>query len=285
MAIITQKASELAKTPWGVCMAIYGTPGAGKTTLVSEAVYSEFAQPVDFADCEGGARAITHMGDINVHSLTDPRQNGEAFADFERLVEQYISKQRTCGTLIVDNVSELQNLCVRWVVNHISRGQGVGAQDRPDIKDWSTVTARMLMLTRKLRDFARNSGTNVFFIAWEAPERGEGDSVVKRDLAFSPSFARQFPGIIDVVGRLTVVGDSRSLSFAPSATTAAKFRRGGGEAANQIPDTIRFKRGDKPIVDILACLKGGKPWPTNKYLRAQPNSTQINSESKTSATS
>lgn len=280
MVIIIKKASELVGTSWGVCFAIYGVPGAGKTTLVAESVYSKYGQPVDFVDVEGGARVVTHMSDINVLSIEDQRQNGIGFADLRNLVDDYLAGRRKAGTIIIDNMSEVQNLCVRWVVNNISRGAGVPAHDRPDIKDWSTVTAQMLMLTRRLRDFARNSGTNVFFIAWEAPEKGEGDSIVKRDVAFSPSFARQFPGIIDVVGRITVVGNSRKLSFKPSAMTACKFRRGGGEAAHRIPDEITFKLGDKPIVDILATLKGGEDWPIRKYQpnakddQAEPNQTE-----------
>lgn len=266
MVIKIQKAKDLAGTNWGVCMAIYGAPGVGKTTMVSEAVYSEYGQPVEFIDCEGGARAITHMDDITVLSVIDPANRGEGFKDVKDLIADYIVGKRKAGTIIIDNMSELLNLCVRWVVNNVSRGEGVRPIDRPDIKDWSTITAEMLALTRRLRDFARNSGTNVFFIAWEAPEKDESQGgLIKRDLAFNPSFARQFPGIVDVVGRLTVKGELRELSFAPSTTTASKFRRGGGEAANNVPNVIRYKLGDRPIVDILACLKGGKEWNASKY--------------------
>lgn len=268
MVVTVHKAKELAATNWGVCMAIYGVPGVGKTTLVSEAEYSEFGSPTEFIDCEGGARAITHIDDITVLSIIDTSNRGEGFADVKKLLNDYIEKRRKANTIIIDNMSELQNMCVKWVVNHVSRGENVKPIDRPDIKDWSTITAEMLSLTRRFRDFARNSGTNVFFIAWEAPEKDESQGgLIRRDLAFNPSFARQFPGIVDVVGRLTVKGDWRELSFAPSSTTASKFRRGGGEKANNVPNVIRYKLGDKPIVDILACLKGGKPWPANKYTR------------------
>lgn len=266
MVIKITKAKELKAVDWGVCAAIYGNPGVGKTTLVTESIYSEYGAPVDFIDVEGGARAISHLDEVTVISIIDTGLRGEGWQDVKGLVDDYVLGKRKAGTIVLDNASELLSLCIRWVTSHVDRGANVKPIDRPDIKDWSTVTSLMLQLIRKLRDFARNSGTNVFIIAWEAPEKDESiGGVTKRDLAFNPAFARQLPGIVDIVGRLTVKGKWRELSFEPSNMTAAKFRRGGGEHAMQVPGVIRYKEGDKPIVDILACLKGGKPWPKAKY--------------------
>jgi hypothetical protein len=203
-----------------------------------------------------------------VLSVIDTGMRGDGWSDVKTLVDDYVTGKRKAGTIILDNDSELLSLCIRWVCTHVDRGPTIKAIDRPDIKDWSTVTAQMLALTRRLRDFARNSGTNVFIIAWEAPEKDESQGgLIKRDLAFNPAFARQLPGIVDIVGRITVKGAWRELSFEPTSTTASKFRRGGDEHAMQVPSVIRYQEKDRPIVDILACLKGGKPWPKAKYIR------------------
>lgn len=259
------RANEMGQ--WGVCAAIYGPPGVGKTTFVSDAADSSYGAPLLFLDVEGGSRTISHRADIDVAPITNEGDMG-----FKHL-KDYITDlgdfklDKKYQTVVLDNISETIALCVRHILRTVSRN--IPMIDRPDQYDWGKVNIEMLLLVRDLRDFARVSGTNVFFIAWEAPEKDESTGRIKRDIAVNPSFARQFPGIIDMVGHMTVFNDKgiREVSFAPSDKTASKFRRSGDEVANQIPDIIRYRKDQKPIVDILATLKGRQPWPVAKYAK------------------
>lgn len=267
--------------------AVYGAPGSGKTTFLSDAADSEHGIPMLVADAEGGARAFAHRDDIDVASFVDPDADGSGWSDFDDFVNDLIMGRKGLDkykTIVVDNVSELLSLCIRWVVKNISRGQGVTANDRPDQRDWNLVTQRMLIMIRKLRDYGRASGTNIFFIAWEAPEKDEQTGITKADVAFNPALARQFPGILDFVGYLTVVNaTTRRLSFEASRTTAAKFRKSRMDAAQKIPGRFEYKIDDKPLVDILAVMKGGASWPSEKYAKnvsAAPSATQSNATSK-----
>lgn len=250
---------------WGVCGAIYGPPGVGKTTFVCDAADSEYGAPVLMLDVEGGARTIAHRGDIDVAPITNDA--GKGFEHLKAYRDDLVAARIKYGTVLVDNISEIIAMAVVHTLRTVPRK--IAASDRPDQNDWSKINTDMLLLVRSFRDFARLSGTNVFFIAWEAPEKDEATGRVKRDLAMNPSFARQFPGIVDMVGHLTVRSTGvRQLSFEASDKTAAKFRRSGDENANQIPDVLRYRREDKPLVDILAVLKGHKSWPADKYKRS-----------------
>jgi hypothetical protein len=143
--------------------------------------------------------------------------------------------------------------------------------EAPQIQHYMQATVAMLALTRTMRDIARKQNINTILIAWDAPEKDESTGVVKRDVGFTPSLARQFPGIVDIVGYLTVVNDppryTRKLSFAPSPTTAAKFRRSRNERASQIPYELFYNLDDSnPMVDLLATMRGGVAFPKDKYL-------------------
>ena len=255
-----RKATELGA--WGVCLAIYGPPGAGKTTFCADSADSEFGAPVLMIDAEGGARTVSHRSDVHVATITN--EDGRGFQRVKDIYDALVRGDLKYGTILIDNMSELVAMCITHVVRTVQRGSNIS--DRPDIKDWSTITSELLVFTRKFRDYARNSGTNVLFIAWDKPRENPATHRVKQDLAFNPAFAESFPGIVDVVGYLTVEARGvRHLSFEASRTTAAKFRRSDNEVANNIPVEIRYRKVDKPLCDMLATLKGGRPWPARKY--------------------
>lgn len=271
---------------WGINFLLYSTAGAGKTTLAASAVDSIYGAPLLIIDAEGGARVVSHRADIDVVSITDINSAGASGFGWERIKEvtndlissklRHISglsgRPEDAGaapgpykTVVIDNMSEMIDMCVRHVLRTISRN--IEAKDRPDQNDWGKVTAEVLLFTRRMRDFARNSGCNVFFIAWEIADKNEQGQVIKNGLLFNPALARKIPGIVDMVGFLRVLsGGERELTFEPSTRTDAKFRRNGTEVANQIPDVMRWKGKDNgPIVDMLNTFKGGVAFPAYKY--------------------
>ena len=241
------------ESPAGISMAIYGAPGVGKTTLAAQASLSEYGGRVLFLDAEGGTRSISHLDNVDVIDIHD-------WAQFGKVTNVLANPNEACewGTIVLDNMSEYQAVNLKHIVG----------KDIPQIQHWGQSTNDMLYVTRLYRDLARKRGFNVFYIVWEAPEKDEASGIIKRDVGFTPSLARQFPGIIDIVAYLTVEADqTRVLSFAPSPRTAAKFRRSRSEAARDIPLVLYYNAEDLPMIDLLATLKGGQAWPTGKYTR------------------
>lgn len=237
----------------GMCIAIYGAPGTGKTTLAAQAALSDLGKPVLVIDAEGGSRAIAHMKDVYIADV----KTWQEVVDVSNTVA---NTKNEFKTVVLDNMSEFQQMNLKRIV-----GNGL-----PQIQHYGQNTNEMLGFVRLWRDIARDSGLNVIFIAWESPEKDESTGIIKRDLGFTPSLAKQFPGIIDLVGYLTVDNSgTRILSFAPSTRTAAKFRRSQSEVAMQIPLTLYYGLNENPLVDLLNTLKGQLDWPTGKYLKKQ----------------
>jgi len=239
-------AAELAEAT-GLVMVVYGAPGAGKTTVFAQAAGWKGKRAL-LLDADSGTRSVTDIPDLDVITI-------ESWAQLESVQRALASENHPYGTVLYDNLSEYQSLSIRSIA-----GNGP-----PEIQHWNRSTADMMRMTRFSRDLAKNKGINIGLIAWEAPEKDESTGVIKRDLGFTPSLARQFPGIVDIIGYLTVANDGRRiLSFEPSNRSAAKFRRAQNSPASKIPLKITYRLEDKVIVDILNTFNGQK-WPEQKY--------------------
>jgi hypothetical protein len=245
----------------------------GKTTFLVDAADSPNGSPVLVIDVEGGTRSIAHREDVDVIPITNEGDMGfqHLRSWVNDIVQGKVTKPdtgRAYQTIILDNVSDVVGLGVRHILRTVQRQ--VAMTDRPDQNDWGKVNVDLVLLIRSLRDYARVSGVNVLFACGEASEKSEITGITKRDIRANPSFAAQFPGMIDMVGLMTFDSnpDIRQITFRSSDKTAARFRRSeDNDPALLIPDTIKYRRDQKPIVDILATLKGKQPWPTSKYTR------------------
>lgn len=258
---------------WGVNILLYSKGGAGKTTLACTLADSEYGAPVLVVDAEGGTRVISHRDDITIIPVTD--MNPQGANGFGWGVIQEVANDIAAGrmkrfkTIIFDNMSEYIDLCIRHVIRTISRP--IEAHHRPDQNDWGKATSEMLLFTRRMRDYARTSGTNIIFIAWEIDVTNDNGQVLREGLLFNPALARKIPGIVDTVALLTVEGKSRELTLEPSSRTDAKFRRNDTELANQIPGVIRWTgKENAPLVHIIATLKGNVRFPIEKYRPPTP---------------
>lgn len=258
-------ASEQPDTGW--CAAIYGAPGTGKTPIACDIVHADGCAPGMLFDVEGGSRSVAHIPS-NLLTVVRPTENGKdrpwKWEDIRQIVlwirDEPIERLGHYS-FIFDNMSEIQNLAIQWARKNDPRGE----QPIVEIQHHGRATAELLQMVRTLRDVAQIKKINIIFIAWEAPEKDEISGVIKRDVGFTPSFARQFPGLLDMVGYLSVEAPGRrKLSFEPSARTAARFRRSQNDVSNKIVSELKFTLGDYPIADIVNTLRGGKEFPV-KY--------------------
>lgn len=284
VAYSVRRASDLMSS-WGVCFGIYGPAGVGKSTLAAQAVHSQWAGKVGVIDAEGGARAYGDRPDIDVISVRDSddkHDSGMGYKVVDQVLDDLVARRLVpqdadkYGTIIVDNCSEINAFCMYDVLRTVPRN--ISDNDRPDQKDWNTTTSRMLLLFRRWRDFAQESGTNVIFICWDRAQDDKVTGIAKKDVAFNPALSNQMPGLVDAIGYLTygMKDGERKLSFKPGVTTAAKFRRNANEIAMTIPAEFIYDVGGafKPMADIIDCLKGGVAFPAGRYRGVGPASAR-----------
>lgn len=253
---------------WGLCIALYGPPGVGKTLRACDLADSEYGRPLAIADAESGSRTISHRNDIDVIEI-------KRWSDIEKLAS-YMKRSQDLPwkTVVFDNLSEYNSLCLKQIVG----------DDTPQIQHYNKSTNAMLNFVRDTRDVSRRTKINIVYIIWDAPEKDEQSGVIKRDVGFTPSLARQFPGIIDMVGYMTAQDSPpymRKITFAAGSRTAAKIRRSNNENAQKIPLTIEFNTAQQPLVDIVNTIVGGMDWPTLKYVRSSQRSTVSNTNTNT----
>ena len=247
-------------TDQGMCIAIYGSAGTGKTTLAAGAADVKEGGRTLILDAEGGAKAVAHRTDIDVIDIND-------WPQLRRFAEELVRADVIpWDTIILDNMTEYQSVNMRDILKQAGR-------DMTQIQDFNRNTIDMLTMTRTMRDIARKRGINVILIAWDSPEKDETTGFIKRDVGFTPSLARQFPGIVDIVGYLTVENDpprsTRHLSFTVSPRTAAKFRRSKNENAMKIPLELWFGENNNLMADIISTLRYGKPFDAAKYSKPE----------------
>lgn len=240
----------------GVCMTFVGPAGSGKTTLAASNSMSEYGGRTLLLDAEAGSKVVEGEKDVVPARISK-------WQEIDRLTDEFVAgKYPEFGGVILDNLCEMtkQNMSML-----------VGPTGHPEFKEWNQNTNAMRHLIRRWRTIAATRNINVYFIGWD----GEDDSkiVVKRSIAFTPALQKEFPGLVDTIGMLDPIDGSpeeRKINFTPSTRSITKFRKSKNDNARKIPYEIRYGIDKLPLPDILAVIKGNKPWPQTKYVAATP---------------
>lgn len=259
LPIIRPRASRESR---GICAAFYGAPGAGKTTLAAEVAQSKYGAPALLVDCEGNTHVLAHHDNDSLH-IVQPHTWREVSSVVSNMGKMLKDKSFPYRTVIFDNLSEIANMCA----------DGIAPAEGFQLQHYRVLTTRMLELAHDLRDFTRFYPVNVIFIAWETVER-ISEITTRKNLYFTPKLAEAFPGIMNMVGYISVHERrgvyTRRLSFAPSPDTQAKFNRAPTDNAQHIPLEIYYNLDDimsgQPMCDLLDTLIGDAPWNSSKYL-------------------
>lgn len=244
----------------GAFMAVYGTGGSGKTTLLSEVVLTELGRPALLVDVEGGSDSVTHLLGQGLDIV-----NPDTWLKVKKVVDEFKAGKHNYKSIIIDNLSEILALRVK---HSAPSGMPLGSAT---LQMWGQITSELQEFVRDLR-VCTFKGYNAFMVLWEETEQDEATKAVRYKVNLTPKFASAFPGMVTMVGRLTVPGDERDgyirqLSFAPSTKTDAKFRVAPNEVTSNIPLELYLRQDTHFMPDFLECVVNGKPFPAEKYIK------------------
>lgn len=282
----------------GLVIVLYGPPGVGKTTAAGEAVACELACPGVVYDVEKGSTSIAHLADkmivLEPEIKSGTEIQGWTWNDIRRATRWYrdTPKEQITEKLVVwDNGSEISKLALEHVVK--DPNQKDGAHEHAEIQHWGRATNEYLVWVRMLREIAGAKDITMIITAWDrrrggsddAPDTEANPKIAKDLLAYNTRLAEELPGIVDIVGYFTVrPGGKRQITFDASPFHSAKFRRSKIANSRLIPNTLQFGPDQYPIADMIATIKGGKPWPTSRYGQPAPatneNETKAKAEKK-----
>lgn len=249
------------------------------TTNVGKVVLSKWGGPAYLADMESGAESIRSMEGIEIPPEGQEINSWERLTKLVDWFEDAPSSEIVHKSLILDNMSESLGL---WEEQFLPSGRPM------EIQHWGQYYRAVVSITRQLRNISRKKKVNILMTAWENPRENDSGQVYKHDIDFNPALARRFPGLIDIVGYMTVVSGTspdgsgkRELSFQAHPRTAAKFRRSIAYAnVMEIPEILRFGLGDAPIADLINTLQGGEKFPTKYAERLGAKPVNTNTPSK-----
>lgn len=178
-------------------MLLYGSPGAGKTTLALTANDHPELSPALVLNFEGGLLSVTNRGDVDVLDIRSSDDLERVFWYFAENNPE-ITKYKT---IIVDSGSELYNRTLREVVaQNLARRKRKGDEDDYELEDYGKSGNIVFRLFSSFRDLPRHVIVTAHpkFIY---PSGGDALNSEPKEVrpSFSTSLAQRLEGIFDFV--------------------------------------------------------------------------------------
>lgn len=246
------------KQDTGLFVGLYGPGGSGKTTTIARIVESSRIKKALLVDAEGGSTSVKHLvpqGLDIVHTNT--------WGEVQKIRREIKNPGHGYDAICWDHLSELTNQCKMFVAP-----SGI-----PEIQQWGKILAEMMEFVREQRRLTINQGLHILTNLWEEQAEDKELEIIKTKVNLFRGFQAAFPGMVTMLGRLTVVSQKppyvRKLSFIPSERTDSKFRVAPTDAAASIPQELylRMDNGSNFIVDFMNAVCYGEKFDASKYAR------------------
>lgn len=197
---------------------IYGGAFSGKTTFVDQA-----PEPLNL-NTDGNIQFVT-MPFIPIKDTYEGRQKILAWKVFKDIIAEL---ERTAGqngfkTLVVDLLEDTYESCRLWVYDQMNI-----SHESDDMRSWDKVTVEFLSTIRKLMNLDYE---NIILISHEDMTKDimkkGGDKLTAIKPNIRDKVANKVAGMVDIVARVVVDGDERTLEFKSDAVIF-----GGGRLKN-----------------------------------------------------
>ncbi|OAV76050.1 phage nucleotide-binding protein [Bacteroidales bacterium Barb7] len=186
---LIKKPNELS-TPSTVKVMVYGSAGAGKTTLALSA-----PKPILF-DFDGGVHRVNYAHQTDI---IQPSNFAEALQAVSNDIVPY-------ETIVIDTVGKMMDM----VILHVYGGR------LPKIQDWGTINQAFASFNRLIS----NMGKNVIYVAHRDTHK-DGD-----DTVFVPALReKSYTAIVtelDLLGYVEMRGNERTITFNPTSRSEGK---------------------------------------------------------------
>jgi hypothetical protein len=206
---------------------IMARSGVGKTTLVQTALESRFCRPLLHIDIDGSSHVLDDDPDLDIVQATTWPAFKKVYDEVKR---DYKKEGYPYKAISVDNMTELayQNL-------QIAKARGY-----KDVRQaYRDVTDDIQDIAHTLRDMTVNTTLVVIMHVWIEKQIDPEENTNNYMVQFSPALQKSFPGIVDIIGHLTMESDkptfTRKLSFIPLRSDAKLRRSRSNEVEMRIP--------------------------------------------------
>ena len=225
---IADKISPVKLLPKVMAMLVYGRSGTGKTTFAAT-----FPKPALLIDVrEKGTDSVSNVEGLDIIQV-------DTWAEFEE-VYWYLKQEKKYKSVIIDQVSQLQDVCVEGVMKE----EGKGAMSQ---RTWGTASGLLKTWLLNYRDLI-DDGINVCFLAHDRTTDSDADSEDQIDPSVGPrlmpSVAGTLNGSVKAIGctyirEVLLEGEVRKVEYGmrlgPHSTYITKLRVPQG---GTVPESI-----------------------------------------------
>ena len=219
---------------------VYGLPGVGKTLMGATG-----PGPVLYVDIDQGLRSISNLDaklatdlGINLPELYAEQARGlvSIMALFRRLETEFAQDAARYGTIVVDNLTELQRCLMREHLTRVQQQEGKPVT-AARLQDHGVILGQMQNIVTAFKSLP----TNVLFICHEAIR----DNYIGP--ALTGSMREELPGYVDAVLRYTLISqDNVDQNTGEKTTRVIRFLRTRPmPPSGEEPGIIAKHRGDR----------------------------------------
>jgi hypothetical protein len=253
-------AESVRKAPWepvsklagrqGLAMALFGPPGAGKSTFGASATTTPIGRELLIVNFDGELKSLEDRSDLMVWPRSDTPDHGviRSWQQYSSFATQLRSRKHPFKVIQFDTINAMYELAYRHVIasglgGRDGRAQFGAANDLVlgDIGAWCV--------------YAREKSVNVLFIAHsEEHKDGENGPLVIR-MSVTPGTVKGIMQKVSTVGCLLEIGTTRKLYLHNTAKIIAKHHQ------PQSGDRLPLEITNPDFGKILEHVHGVKPYP------------------------